>query len=136
MVAATPVLDELVVHLEDTSLCLVLADHDSLHIDTRFTDRRVVSAIERIGAVPGSTYSEEVSGTNSIATPYKTRQGLLVHPGHLRSSTWTSTIRERVHSRFQRAGQQQRRASKTVTGRISPPTYHAQNGAIADRKAA
>jgi transcriptional regulator of acetoin/glycerol metabolism len=79
MVAAAPVLDELVVYLHDTSLCLMLADRDSLIVDTRFTDRRVISAIERIGAVPGSTYSEEVSGTNSISTPCKTGQGLLVH---------------------------------------------------------
>lgn len=79
MVAARPVLDELAVNLEDTSHCLMLADRDCIIVDTRFTDHRVVAAIEKIGAVPGSTYSEEVSGTNSIATPYKTQRGLLVH---------------------------------------------------------
>ncbi|MQA63958.1 MAG: hypothetical protein GEU86_21400 [Actinophytocola sp.] len=79
MVAATPVLDELVTQLQDTALCVALADRHSVIIDTRFTDRRVASALERIGVVLGSTYSEEISGTNSIATPYKTHRGLLVH---------------------------------------------------------
>lgn len=79
MTSASPVLDELTTELDDTSLCLLLADHDSRIVDARFTDRRVGSALEQISAVPGSAYSEEVTGTNAVATPCETRQGLLVN---------------------------------------------------------
>lgn len=79
MVAAAPVLDDLVIQLHDTSLCLALANRDCRLIDMRFTDPRVEYALEQIGAVPGSTYSEDISGTNSIATPFETRGPLLVN---------------------------------------------------------
>ncbi|MPY77812.1 MAG: hypothetical protein GEV04_04825 [Actinophytocola sp.] len=79
MVAAKPVLDELLTQLEYTSLCLVLADRDCRIVGMRFADSRLEGALEQIGAVPGGMYSEEISGTNSVATPYETHRGLLVN---------------------------------------------------------
>lgn len=79
LVAANPVLDELVTQLEFTSLCLVLADRDCHIVSMRFADAGLRSALEQIGAVPGGLYSEEISGTNSVATPYETHRGLLVN---------------------------------------------------------
>lgn len=79
MRSTAAVLDDLVNELQDTSLSLVLTDRDSQIIDTRYTDRRVGSAIESIGVVPGNAYAEELTGTNAIATPRETRKGLLVH---------------------------------------------------------
>lgn len=79
MVAAAPVLDELTLQLEDTALCLALADRECRIIDIRFTDRRVEHELDAISAVPGSTYSERISGTNSVATPFETRRGILVN---------------------------------------------------------
>lgn len=79
LVAANPVLDELVTQLEYTSLCLVLADRDCHIVSMRFADEGLRSALEQIGAVPGGLYSEEISGTNSVATPYETHRGLLVN---------------------------------------------------------
>ncbi|MPY80699.1 MAG: hypothetical protein GEV04_20100 [Actinophytocola sp.] len=73
------VLDDVVHELQDTSLSLVLTDRDSRIIDTRYTDRKVGSAIESIGVVPGNAYAEDITGTNAIATPRETRRGLLVH---------------------------------------------------------
>lgn len=46
--AAAPVLDELVAQLQDSSLCVTLADHDSLIIETRVTDDRL-APVDRIG---------------------------------------------------------------------------------------
>jgi sigma-54 dependent transcriptional regulator, acetoin dehydrogenase operon transcriptional activator AcoR len=46
--AAAPVLDELVTQLRDSSLCVTLADHDSLIIETRVTDDRL-APVDRIG---------------------------------------------------------------------------------------
>ncbi len=79
MVAAAPVLDEMIIQLEGTTLCLALADRDCRIIDLRFTDRRVELALEEISAVPGSRYNEAISGTNSVATPYETRRGVTVN---------------------------------------------------------
>lgn len=77
--AATPVLDELRVQLEDTKLCLLMADHDCRIIDRRFTDSRVETVLNRIGVVPGVHFAEEVSGTNSVATSYETRGPVFVN---------------------------------------------------------
>ncbi len=81
MVAAKPVLDELTVELADTTLCLALADRDCRIIDLRFTDSRVARIVEQVSAVPGSQFTEDVSGTNSLATTYETRRAVTVNGG-------------------------------------------------------
>lgn len=79
MAAAAPVLDRMTEQLSDTALGLALADNECRIVDLRFTDRRVGDALEQIRAVAGSHYTEEVSGTNSVATTFETRQGLVVN---------------------------------------------------------
>ncbi|MGH3431412.1 MAG: sigma-54-dependent Fis family transcriptional regulator, partial [Thermocrispum sp.] len=79
LVAAAPVLDELSVQLEDTTLCVLLADHESRLVDHRYTDHRVETVLGRIGIVPGVRLTEEVSGTNSVATCYETREPVFVN---------------------------------------------------------
>lgn len=58
--AAAPVLDELVMHLRDSSLCVALADKDSVIIDTRYTDQQLARVVERIGVVPAGTSTVDV----------------------------------------------------------------------------
>jgi transcriptional regulator of acetoin/glycerol metabolism len=55
--AAAPVLDELVTQLRGSSLCVTLADHDSLIIETRVTDDRL-APVDWIGAAPGGASTE------------------------------------------------------------------------------
>lgn len=55
--AAEPVLDELVTHLRNSSLCVALADHDSVIIETRVTGDRP-AAVDQVGTVPRGTFSE------------------------------------------------------------------------------
>ncbi|MFF5985635.1 sigma-54-dependent Fis family transcriptional regulator [Prauserella flavalba] len=77
--AATPVLDEIARHLDDTRLCVVLADRDSRIVARRFGKRSVERVLDSVSAVPGCQFTEETSGTNSIATPYEVRRGVAVH---------------------------------------------------------
>jgi sigma-54 dependent transcriptional regulator, acetoin dehydrogenase operon transcriptional activator AcoR len=55
--AAAPVLDELVTQLRDSSLCVTLADHDSLIVETRTTDDRLRPA-DWTGAAPDGVFTE------------------------------------------------------------------------------
>ncbi|MBK1784762.1 sigma-54-dependent Fis family transcriptional regulator [Prauserella cavernicola] len=77
--AATPVLDEVARHLDDTRLCVVLADRDCRIVARRFGRHSVERVLDSIGAVPGCQFTEETSGTNSLATPYEVRRGVAVH---------------------------------------------------------
>lgn len=79
--AATPVLDELRTQLEGTTLCLLLADHECRIVDHRYTDRLVGAALEQVGVVPGVGFTENVSGTNSVATAFETRDSVFVNGG-------------------------------------------------------
>ncbi|PXY31495.1 sigma-54-dependent Fis family transcriptional regulator [Prauserella muralis] len=77
--AATPVLDEMARHLADTGLCVILADRDCRIVARRFGARSVERVLDSISAVPGCQFTEETSGTNSLATPYEVRRGVAVH---------------------------------------------------------
>lgn len=77
--AATPVLDDIARHLGDTSLCLVLADRDCRIVARRFGSHTVERALDNVSAVPGCRYTEDTSGTNSLATPFELRRGVAVH---------------------------------------------------------
>ncbi|MEU3272380.1 helix-turn-helix domain-containing protein [Saccharomonospora sp. NPDC006951] len=77
--AATPVLDETARHLEGTGLCLVLADRDCRIVARRFGSTSVERVLDSVSAVPGCLFTEETSGTNSLATPFETRRGVAVH---------------------------------------------------------
>ncbi|QQM52978.1 sigma-54-dependent Fis family transcriptional regulator [Rhodococcus pyridinivorans] len=76
--AATPILDRMQDDLADTRYCVLLADRDARLIDLRVGQRRIQDRIEEDGAIRGRVFTEENTGTNSIATVYETRQPLAV----------------------------------------------------------
>ncbi|WP_116115093.1 sigma-54-dependent Fis family transcriptional regulator [Amycolatopsis ruanii] len=81
VLAAEPVLDQASRELAGTAFGLVLADRDAWIVDRRFGERHLEATFDRIGVVPGTRFTEENTGTNSIATVFELRQGLAVH-GH------------------------------------------------------
>ncbi|MEV5301945.1 sigma-54-dependent Fis family transcriptional regulator [Amycolatopsis methanolica] len=81
VLAAEPVLDQATRELAGTAFSLILADRDAWIVDRRFGERQLESTLDRLGVVPGRRFTEENTGTNSIATVFELRQGLAVH-GH------------------------------------------------------
>ena len=77
--AADPVLDQVSRHLRDTRLSVLLADRDCRIVTRRYGDRALERALDDVSAVPGCRFTEETSGTNSLATPYELRRGIAVH---------------------------------------------------------
>ncbi|KAA9149121.1 hypothetical protein FPZ12_043900 [Amycolatopsis acidicola] len=79
VVAAEPVLDQATRELAGTAFSLILADRDAWIVDRRFAELGLESTMDRLGVVPGTRFTEENTGTNSIATVFELRQGLSVH---------------------------------------------------------
>ena len=77
-VAAGPVLDKMVDELADTRFAILLADRTSRIIDRRASSAAVECALDRILAIPGFQYLEELSGTKSLATAFELRQPIAV----------------------------------------------------------
>ncbi|WP_206007059.1 sigma-54-dependent Fis family transcriptional regulator [Rhodococcus pseudokoreensis] len=77
-VAAGPVLDKMVEELSDTRFSILLADRTSRIVDRRVTSQAIGRALDRVLAVPGFQYLEEVSGTNSLATAFELRRPIAV----------------------------------------------------------
>jgi transcriptional regulator of acetoin/glycerol metabolism len=83
MRAAGPVLTDLATSLDGTSFALMLADREACIVDRRFSDPRLERDLDGIGAVLGNRFTEENTGTNSIATTLELRQGVAVNgPEH------------------------------------------------------
>ena len=78
MVAARPVLDGVAEHLRGTRFSVLLADRDARIVDRRFGETRLASALDHVLAVPGCRYTEDVAGTNALATAFEIRQGISV----------------------------------------------------------
>lgn len=78
LIASEPVLDRMVDELTDTRFSVLLADNRSRIVDRRVRDGKVSQALDRVLAVPGFQYSEEVSGTNSLATAFELRKPIAV----------------------------------------------------------
>lgn len=76
--AASPVLDKMVDELADTRFAILLADRTSRIIDRRASSAAVECALDRVLAIPGFQYLEELSGTNSLATAFELRQPIAV----------------------------------------------------------
>lgn len=76
--AAGPILDALVADLADTRFSVLLADRTSRIIDRRVDDPTVARALDRVLAIPGFQYLEEISGTNSLATAFELRRPVSV----------------------------------------------------------
>jgi transcriptional regulator of acetoin/glycerol metabolism len=77
--AAGPVLDELAEMLDGSRYTLLLADRDARLVGMRFGRSSLRSALEGIGAVEGTLFTESTTGTNSIATAFELRRGVAVH---------------------------------------------------------
>ncbi len=76
--AAAPVLDRMADDIADVSMSLVLTDGEARILDRRVGVRRLRAALDRVSAVPGAAYSEEVVGTNGIGTCIETRRPVLI----------------------------------------------------------
>jgi hypothetical protein len=57
--------------LVDTRFSVLLADSASVIVDRRYGQRSLTGALDRVMAVPGSHYTEAVSGTNALPTAYE-----------------------------------------------------------------
>lgn len=79
MVAAAPILDEMAGELAGTRYVVILADRDALLTDLRYGQSALRSRLEDAGTVTGRRFTEETTGTNSIATTFELRQGVAVH---------------------------------------------------------
>lgn len=77
--AAGPVLSNLAGDLEGTRFALMLADREACIVDRRFSDASLEIALDGIGAVLGNRFTEETTGTNSIATALEVRHGIAIH---------------------------------------------------------
>ncbi|HJT95654.1 MAG TPA: hypothetical protein VJ777_27560, partial [Mycobacterium sp.] len=71
-------MDEMVDELADTRFSILLADRTSRIIDRRVNNRASGRALDRVLAVPGFQYLEELSGTNSLATTFELRRPISV----------------------------------------------------------
>ncbi|WP_066913130.1 sigma-54-dependent Fis family transcriptional regulator [Millisia brevis] len=76
--ACSPILTRLVDELNDTRFSILLADHSARIVDRRVANRMIDRHLDRVKAVPGARYLEEVSGTNSLATAFETRKPIAV----------------------------------------------------------
>ncbi len=78
MQAAAPVLKELSQQFVGFEVGALLADRSATLVAGCFGTASLQRETERLGALPGVTFSEDRSGTNAIATPFETRVGLFV----------------------------------------------------------
>ncbi|MEV4898350.1 helix-turn-helix domain-containing protein [Nonomuraea sp. NPDC055795] len=78
MVAAKPVLDAVAEQLRNTRFSVLLADGECRIVDRRLGDPRLADALDEVFAVPGCRYTEDVAGTNALATAFELRRGVSV----------------------------------------------------------
>ncbi|MCZ4077870.1 transcriptional regulator [Rhodococcus sp. H36-A4] len=76
--AADPVLDRMDSVLRGSRYCVILADREAKLVDIRFGTDAVRTLVESTGTVVGRTFTENTSGTNSIATVYELRKPVSV----------------------------------------------------------
>lgn len=72
------VLDRMASILTGTNVCIILADRDVRLVDLRAGTTSIRDAVGENGAVLGNLFSEESSGTNSVATVHELRAPLTV----------------------------------------------------------
>jgi sigma-54 dependent transcriptional regulator, acetoin dehydrogenase operon transcriptional activator AcoR len=76
--AAAPILDRLMDELAGTRFSVLLSDRTSRIITRRLGERSMHRALDRVLAVPGHRYLEEISGTNSLATAFELQKPIAV----------------------------------------------------------
>lgn len=79
--AAAPVLDGLAAVLDQAQYTVMLADREARLVALRFGCPALRPALEQVGAVIGRSFTEDTTGTNSIATAFEMRRGVAVHGG-------------------------------------------------------
>lgn len=79
MLAAGPVLDEMTAALAGTGFAVLLADRQARLVDLRFGVPALRPRVAQVSAVEGCRFTEETTGTNSIATCFELRRGVAVH---------------------------------------------------------
>lgn len=68
----------MVEELGDTRFSILLADHSARIVDRRLSSRVLHRHLDRVKAIPGAQYVEELSGTNSLATAFELRKPIAV----------------------------------------------------------
>jgi len=76
--AARPVLDRMASILTGANVCIILADRDVRLVDLRPGTVIIGEAVGENGAAVGNLFSEQSSGTNSVATVHELRVPLTV----------------------------------------------------------
>lgn len=79
--AAQPILDEIRGQIAGTGLCVLLADRDCQIVARAFDNQQVERHMDRLGAVLGSRFGEDIAGTNAIGTPLEVRRGVVINGG-------------------------------------------------------
>ncbi|MGD9527325.1 MAG: sigma-54-dependent Fis family transcriptional regulator [Pseudonocardia sp.] len=93
--------------LGGTRFALMLADRDACIVDRRFSDPSLEADLDGIGAVLGNRFTEETTGTNSIATVFELRHGIAIRgPEHFlepmkRFSCYGQPVRHPVTRRIE-----------------------------------
>jgi transcriptional regulator of acetoin/glycerol metabolism len=75
---ATPVLDRLGRHLDDTRATLVLTDARARVLDRRAGISGLADTLDEVGLVPGHSYAEDAVGTNGMGTAAEERRPVTV----------------------------------------------------------
>ncbi len=76
--AANPVLDRLAGELEGTVTTIIISDSHARILARRDGDRGLRTSLDRVLAVPGACYGEEVVGTNGLGTAVERRRPTVV----------------------------------------------------------
>ncbi|MEN0140542.1 MAG: helix-turn-helix domain-containing protein [Rhodococcus sp. (in: high G+C Gram-positive bacteria)] len=77
--AAVAVVDQLCDQLAGERVAFMLTNKSARLIKTAQADTALTPAMDSIGAVVGTVWSEENTGTNALATPFETRRPIFVH---------------------------------------------------------
>ncbi|HMJ77284.1 MAG TPA: helix-turn-helix domain-containing protein [Iamia sp.] len=75
---ATPVLDRLGRHLDETRATLVLTDARARVLDRRAGMTGLADVLDEVGLVPGHSYAEDAVGTNGMGTAAEERRPVTV----------------------------------------------------------
>lgn len=75
---ARPVLDRLAEELAETVTSIIVTDPDARILARRVGERELNSSLDRVMAVPGALYGEDVVGTNALGTVIELRRPVMV----------------------------------------------------------
>lgn len=73
-----PVLQRITSHVAGERVAFMMVDRSATLVRTIAGTPAMKPLLERIGAVPGTTWTEEFTGTNALATPFETHRPILI----------------------------------------------------------